>query len=168
LVGPLAVIAGVPLLACAFRPGLTVTILLWMATGACVSYQVQIIAEYVAAIPNHARGQGVGVLTSGLLALQGVGLLAAGLVSQVLSTTTTIASCGGLAIVLAIPLALGRRRHGAHAMSSPARRDQPNTWSPTVFGATPQVSRGNLPKASRVGPARTEPFDPDIRSVHAE
>jgi predicted MFS family arabinose efflux permease len=168
LVGPLAVIAGLPLVACVLRPGLTLTIVLWMATGACVSYQVQIIAEYVAAIPNRARGQGVGVLTSGLLAIQGVGLLAAGLVSQVLSTTTTIASCGGLAIVLAIPLALGRRRHGAHAMSSPARRDQPNTWSPTVFGATPQVRRGNLPKASRVGPARTEPFDPDIRSVHAE
>ena len=162
LVGPLAVLAGVPLLACAARPGLAVTILLWMATGACVSYQVQIIAEYVAAVPNRARGQGVGVLTSGLLAIQGVGLLVAGLISQALSTTTTIASCGGLAIVLAIPLALGRRRHGAHAVRSAARRDIPASEAPTVFSGKPAAARDNPPKASLIGPARTEPLDPDV------
>jgi MFS family permease len=118
LVGPLAVVAGVPLVACASRPGLAVTLVLWIMTGACVSYQVQIIAEYVVAVPNQARGQAIGVLTSGLLAIQGIGLLGAGLLSQVFTTTTAIALCGGFAIVLAVPLASGRRRYGAHSTRS--------------------------------------------------
>jgi MFS family permease len=121
LVGPLAVVAGLPLLACASRPGLALTLVLWATTGACVSYQVQIMAEYVAAVPNTARGQAIGVLTSGLLAIQGVGLLGAGLLSQVFQTTTAIAICGGFAIVLAAPLALGRRRYGSHSVHAPAR-----------------------------------------------
>jgi predicted MFS family arabinose efflux permease len=121
LVGPLAVLAGVPLLLCALRPGPAVTILLWMATGACVAYQVQIVTEFVSAVPNQARGQALGVLTSGLLAVQGIGLLAAGLVSQVWATSTAIAWSGGVAILLAIPLALGRRRYGVHSVYAPER-----------------------------------------------
>jgi MFS family permease len=125
LVGPLAILAGVPLLLCALHPGLAVTIVLWALTGALVSYQVQIIAEYVAAVANHARGQAIGVLTSGLLAIQGVGLLAAGVVSQWFATTTAIALAGGLAIVLAIPLALARRTQQATTPSSALHAEAP-------------------------------------------
>jgi predicted MFS family arabinose efflux permease len=130
LAGPLAVLAGFPLLACALRPGLALTVVLWAITGACVSYQVQIIAEYVGEVPKQARGQAIGVLTSGLLAIQGIGLLLGGLLSQVFATTTAIAWSGAAAIVLAVPLALGRRRVGAHSAHSSARREhaQPPAW----------------------------------------
>jgi MFS family permease len=121
LVGPLAILAGVPLVLCAIHPGLLLTFVLWTATGACVAYTVQIIAEYVAAVPNRARGQAIGVLSSGMLAIQGVGLLAAGALSQVVDTRTTIALSGGVAIVLAVPLALSRRRIGNHALRAVAQ-----------------------------------------------
>jgi MFS family permease len=129
LVGPLAVIAGLPLVFCAFRPGLAITLVLWAATGACTSYLVQIITEYTEAVPNQQRGQAIGVLTSGMLAIQGLGLLGGGLLSQLFTTTTTIAAGGGFAIVLALPLAMGRRRHGAHSIYAPARQaEQGAAW----------------------------------------
>ncbi len=127
LVGPLAVLAGAPLLACAARPGLALTVLLWAATGACVSYQVLLIAEFVEAVPNHARGQAIGVMTSGLLAIQGVGLLGGGILSQYIATSSAISICGGAAIVLAVPLALGRRRYGVHSVHHPARQPEGST-----------------------------------------
>jgi predicted MFS family arabinose efflux permease len=121
LVGPLAVLAGVPLLLCATRPGLALTFLLWAITGGCVSYQVQIIAEFISAVPNRARGHAVSLLSAGMLAIQGVGLLAAGLLSQAIGTDRTIALAGGIAIVLAVPLALRRRRVGNHTAQLVAR-----------------------------------------------
>lgn len=130
LVGPLAMLAGLPLLACATRPGLALTLVLWTVTGACTAYLVQIIAEFAEAIPNNMRGQTLGVLMSGLLAMQGVGLLGAGLLTQLFTITTVIAICGGTAVVLAAPLALGRRRYGVHSVHHPARqREQFSAWS---------------------------------------
>ncbi len=41
LLGPLAAVAGLPLLACATNPGLTVTCLLWALSGTCTAYQVR-------------------------------------------------------------------------------------------------------------------------------
>ena len=93
------------------------------------SYLIQIIAEFVEAVPNHMRGQALGVLTSGLLAMQGVGLLVAGLLAQAFTITTTIAICGFAAVVFASPLALGRRIYGAHSVHSPTRKpEQTAAW----------------------------------------
>jgi MFS family permease len=129
LVGPLAVLAGLPLAACALKPGLAMTLLLWTLTGACTSYLIQIITEFAEAVPNHMRGQALGVLTSGMIAMQGVGLLAAGLLAQAFTITTTIAICGFAAVVFASPLALGRRIYGAHSVHSPTRKpEQTAAW----------------------------------------
>ena len=124
VVGPLAVVAGLPLVACALRPDLALTLVLWTATGACTSYLVQVITEYTESVPNNRRGQAIAVLTSGMLAVQGIGLFLGGVLSQALATTTTIAACGAFAVVLAAPLALGRRRYGAHAVNAPSRQPE--------------------------------------------
>ncbi len=129
LVGPLAVCAGIPLFACALHPGLAFTLLLWTAAGACTCYLVQVITEFAETVPNRTRGQSLGVLTSGMLALQGVGLLLGGVLSQVFASSDAIAICGGLAVVLAAPLALGRRKYGAHSLQSTTRpREQTPAW----------------------------------------
>ena len=82
LLGPLAVVAGLPLMACAFRPGLLVTVFLWAVAGVCSAYQVQLIAEYMALAPTARRGQAVGLASAGLLAAQGIGLLAGGALAR--------------------------------------------------------------------------------------
>lgn len=110
LLGPLAAVAGLPLLACAATPGLPLTCLLWALSGASTAYQVQVVTEFVGTIDPSIRGQGISIAAAGLLAAQGVGLLAGGLITQVATPTTAVATAGGAATVLGSALALARRR----------------------------------------------------------
>lgn len=110
LVGPLAVGAGIPLVACAATPALPLTIILWAVSGLCTAYQIQVIAEFVQTISPSIRGQGISLASGGLLAAQGVGLVAGGAVAELASPGTAIAGAGGTATVLAAGLAVARRR----------------------------------------------------------
>ncbi len=110
---PLAVAAGLPLVACVLRPGLTASMALWFASGLCLAYQVQVVAEFVAEVPAQIRGQGIAVASSGLLAAQGVGLLLGGLVAQLTTARTAVAAAGGCAVVLALLLGRQRQAHRA-------------------------------------------------------
>ena len=112
LLGPLAVAAGMPLMLCVFQPGLLVTVGLWAIAGFCSAYQVQLIAEYMAAIPDARRGQAVGVASAGLLAVQGIGLLAGGAIAQAWAVAPTIALAGATGSLLAASLAISRTRAG--------------------------------------------------------
>ena len=107
---PMAVAAGVPLVVCGLSPGLPVTMLLWAASGACMAYQVQIITEFVAAVPDRVRGQTIAVASSGLLAAQGVGLFIGGVIAQAWSTPAAIAVAGAVGSLLALRLGVTRRR----------------------------------------------------------
>lgn len=110
--GPLAVASGLPLLACAAHPGLLPSVLLWGLGGVFAAYQVQVIAEYVRTVPDHRRGQAVGVASSGLIAVQGLGVLAGGALAGVIGSFATVALSGGVGAVLAVGLALGWQRIG--------------------------------------------------------
>jgi len=110
--GPLAVFAGLPLMLCAISPGLVLTVALWAVAGGCSAYQVQLIAEYMAAVPAARRGQAVGLASAGLLAAQGIGLLAGGALAQAWAVGPTIAVAGAAGTLLAFWLAIGRARVG--------------------------------------------------------
>ena len=110
LVGPLAVIAGIPLVACAWTPGLGLTLFLWTLTGLATAYQVQVAAEFVRIVPSEIRGQAIGVASAGLLAIQGVGLLAGGGLVTLFAPSTTVAIAGTTATLLAAWLWQLRRR----------------------------------------------------------
>jgi len=112
LVGPLAVAAGVPLLFCALQPNLVATLLLWAVSGLCSAYQVQIIVEYVTAVPNSQRGQAISVASAGLLAAQGVGLFAGGFLAQTWTVSAAVAAAGAAGVLLAGLLAASRARSG--------------------------------------------------------
>lgn len=118
LVGPLAVAAGIPLLFSALRPDLPVTMLLWALSGLCSAYQVQIIVEYVMAVPNRHRGQAIGVASGGLLAAQGMGLLAGGAIAQAWDVFAAITVAGAAGTALASFLAIGRARNARRALPS--------------------------------------------------
>ncbi len=110
LLGPMAVATGLPLIACFAGPVLAVSTLLWALTGLAASFQVQAVATFVRTVPDDRRGQVVGLASSGLLAVQGLGILAGGLMGQRLDASRVIA-IAGLAIVLTgIPLAVEWRR----------------------------------------------------------
>jgi predicted MFS family arabinose efflux permease len=109
LLTPLAAAAGLPLLACALNPDLAATLVLWGLSGVCLAFQVQVVTEFVAAVPADIRGQGIALASSGLLAAQGVGLLAGGLLAQLTGPTTAVAAAGATATGLACLAGVRRR-----------------------------------------------------------
>lgn len=112
LLGPLATLAGAPLMACALHPGLLLTCLLWATSGAATAYQVQVVTEFVTIIPADIRGQGIALATAGLLAAQGLGLLAGGALTQLSTPTTAISLTGAAAVTAGAALTTARHRTG--------------------------------------------------------
>ena len=117
-VGPLAIAAGLPLIACAANPPLAAAAVLWAFTGFCAAYQVQIVTEFVLGIRPEVRGRAIGVAGTGLLAAQGLGLLVGGALSQGLPTGVSIAVAGACGVALAVPLAIARIQVGVQAIAN--------------------------------------------------
>jgi predicted MFS family arabinose efflux permease len=109
LVGPLAVLAGAPLLGCLLQPGLTITLLLWALCGLCGAYQVQVITEFVRTVPTNVRGQAISVASAGLLVVQGIGLVLGGFLAGATSVFVAVAIAGGASCLAAVPLAVAHR-----------------------------------------------------------
>lgn len=122
LLGPLAVAAPVPLIACATHPALWLSVVLWMVSGGLVGYTAQVFAEYARAVPDVSRGQAIGIAASGSLAVQGVCVLVGGVVAGAFSPATAIWSAGILESVLALPLAV--------SWSRLLTREQPHELAP--------------------------------------
>ncbi|MEP7020075.1 MAG: MFS transporter [Pseudonocardiales bacterium] len=124
LMGPLAVAAALPMIACAASPALVVSIALWFSTGLCAAYQLQAAASFVRAIPAGQRGQVMGLVGSGLIASQGLGIVVFGVVADHLGGTKAVGLAGALALVIAIPLALSwSRASGVVESTAPALAD---------------------------------------------
>ena len=111
LLGLLAVLAGLPLLVCAVQPGLLVSLAALALSGALAqAYQTQDTASLARAVPSAGRAQVMGIVVSGLVTVQGVGVLVAGVLADVIGTPLTIglAGLGGMAV--GVPAALSWRR----------------------------------------------------------
>ena len=118
-IGPLAVLAGVPLLFTGLQPGIPVAALLWGLSGAAsTAYVMQAQASFVRATPDAIRGRAIGVAASGIIAGQGVAVLAGGLLADALGTPGAITACAGAGVVLAVA--------GALAWRIASRRDSPH------------------------------------------
>jgi MFS transporter len=103
LVGWLAVGSGVPLAFLAMRPDLALSMVL-IACGGLLStpYQMQASAMMTLAVPDSVRGQVSGLNSTALVTVQGVGIMAAGAVAQVVGAATTL----GLAALIGVGLAV--------------------------------------------------------------
>lgn len=102
LLGPLAIAACVPLLFCALKPGLAVTVLLWGLSGLASSYHLPASAAFVQAVPDHQRGQAFGVASTALKSSQGLGILAAGVLAEWFSPSSALALMGAAGVLAAI------------------------------------------------------------------
>lgn len=96
---PMALLTGVPLIACVVQPGLTVTWLLWTASGLFSAYNLAANAEFALGSPDASRGQAFGLVLSGMMVGQGIGLLLAGLLAEYFSPLSVVA-LAGLSVVL--------------------------------------------------------------------
>jgi len=124
LLTPMAVGACLPLIGCVTRPGLAITLGLWLLSGACSAYQMVANAEYVRAVPDAQRGQAFGLAVTALLVAQGIGVLATGALAEVITPATVVAIGGALGTATAAAVGVAWSR-------LPARKDAPADNQPT-------------------------------------
>lgn len=126
IIGALGILAGVPLVLCALQPGLVVTIALFAASGLLATgYNIQGTVSFVRRLPDERRAQGSGLNSSGLITVQGLGALAAGLLADLIGAANAVAAAGALGALIAVPIAIswGQARTADRSVGGAARSD---------------------------------------------
>ena len=119
--GPLGMASGAPLLACVLLPNLAVSLVLWALSGLFFCYQVQVVTEFIKDVPDAQRGQAVGIASSGMLAVQGIGVLLGGWIASALGVGWSVSIAGLAGLVFALGLTVMWARADRHPAVSSAR-----------------------------------------------
>lgn len=119
ILGPLAVGACVPLVACLAAPAVGIVLALWCLAGVCAAYQLPANATFVQAVPDAQRGQAFGLAQSALLAAQGLGIVLAGVAGDHWAPSTVVGAAG----VLGTLAAFGAGLAWHHASSRLSERE---------------------------------------------
>ncbi|WP_405060232.1 MFS transporter [Kribbella sp. NBC_01505] len=104
--GPLAIAAGAVLGVCFLRPGVVVVLVVLVLSGVFTAYQIQVGATFGRETPAESRAQVMGLLNSGVLTAQGVGVLLAGLLADRIGVAHTVAVAGVAGAVIAAATSL--------------------------------------------------------------
>jgi MFS family permease len=121
VMGPLAILTCGSLILIGLRPGLAVSLVIFLLSAAFGVYQVAANTAFVVRVPAQRRAQAFGIANMGVIVGQGAAYVAAGAVAEVVTPAAVIAVAGGLGAVVAVVLTL-RWRHvsppgGRHAAS---------------------------------------------------
>lgn len=107
LIGPLAGLCAIPLIACFLVPGPVTSIMLFIVSGGfgtvCL---LQATASLTLAVPDEQRAQVMGLSNTGLTTMMGISPLIGGVLADQLSPHATVGIFGVAGIVLTLPLAL--------------------------------------------------------------
>ncbi|WP_328356755.1 MFS transporter [Streptomyces sp. NBC_00445] len=107
---PLVCCTLLPYAGYALHPGLAVSLLLLLVSGAGSAYTLGLDQWFVRAVPDELRGRAMTLLTAGLMTIQGVGMALAGVVAEFAGVTATVAGAGILGTVCCVLLAAEARR----------------------------------------------------------
>jgi MFS family permease len=131
LVGVLAVLAAAPMLVAFARPGLVISIAVFLACGALgTAALMQATASLSLAVPDSSRAQTMGLSNTGLTTLMGVSPAIGGVIGDQAGTYTAVGVFGVVGILLTAPLAL----HWAREIRTNPKRWLPNDTTPTNHG----------------------------------
>jgi hypothetical protein len=108
--GPMAVCACTVLTLTVLRPGLVVSMAIFVLSGAFATYQVAANTAFVARVPNERRSQAFGLANAGIIVGQGLAFTLAGAAAEVVPPSTVVALGGGLGALAACTLAVRWRR----------------------------------------------------------
>ncbi|MEV6444902.1 MFS transporter [Amycolatopsis sp. NPDC051716] len=120
--GVLAVGTAAPLVAFWGRPTLGTALVLLFVSGLCSAYQVTAGATFVQLSPPRVRGRTLGFARTGMIAGQGLGIVAGGVLAQLVGPAAAIAWAGtaGALVALVAAAAWARRRPDAVSAALPA------------------------------------------------
>ncbi|WP_086847962.1 MFS transporter [Amycolatopsis kentuckyensis] len=120
--GVLAVGTSAPLVAFWGEPTLGAALALLFVSGVCSAYQVTAGATFVQLSPPRVRGRTLGFARTGMIAGQGLGIVAGGVLAQLVGPAAAIAWAGtaGALVALAAAAAWARRRPDAVSAALPA------------------------------------------------
>ncbi|WP_433159786.1 MFS transporter [Kribbella sp. CA-247076] len=121
LLGPLAVLACVPLIVCFLAPGLLPTVALWAVSGLASAYHLPTSAAFVQAVPDSQRGQAFGVASTALKSSQGIGILLAGLIADQSSPSVAVGVMGTAGAVAAVAAGAAWSRARRSGAGTPER-----------------------------------------------
>ncbi|MFC4331395.1 MFS transporter [Streptomyces andamanensis] len=119
---PLVSLALLPYLGYALHPGLPLSLLLLLVSGAGSAYTLGLDQWFVAAVPEELRGRAMTLLTAGLMTLQGVGMALAGVAAEFAGARAAVTGAGILGTVCCVLLAGAARRTSATAGRPPGDR----------------------------------------------
>jgi MFS family permease len=106
LMGWMAMLSCAPLVVTAMRPPLAVVLAAWVLSGIGGAYQLAANAAFVQCVPAERRGQAFGLVQSGLMAVQGIGILAGGFAAERLGPEPVVALSGITGVIGAAVLAM--------------------------------------------------------------
>lgn len=116
LVAVLVAVIGLPLAGFAFGPPWPVCAVLLLVTGTGFAYSLGLQRSFLDALPEDSRGQAFGLLSSGMMTVQGVGPAVFGAAAEVVSVGAAISLAGIASLGMAGYLA----RESRGARLSPA------------------------------------------------
>jgi MFS family permease len=107
LLGPLSILAAAPVAVCLFKPGLVVSIVLFVLAGGFGTIVVmQTTTSMTLLLPDARRGQAIGMSNSGLTTATGVSPLFAGLLADKTDAVQAVGWFGLAGLLVAVPLAV--------------------------------------------------------------
>jgi Major Facilitator Superfamily len=107
MIAPAFVLAGIPLICFAARPGLTVAIVLWAASGLLSAPLIAVNAAFVRTVPDDRRGAVGAVMGSVVSGGQGLVMIAAGGAAELLGLADAIAAFGVIVVVGTVLTSVG-------------------------------------------------------------
>ena len=107
VMGWLAMASCAPLIGSAFSPPLWAVLILWALAGMGGAYQLAAAAAFVQTLAPEGRARAFGLAQSGLLAVQGLGILAGGAVASFIGAPVAVGLAGLLGLCAAAILAMG-------------------------------------------------------------
>jgi MFS family permease len=117
IMGWLAMASCAPLIGSAFSPPLWAVLLLWALAGAGEAYQLAAAAAFVQNLTPAARARAFGLAQSGLLAVQGLGILAGGAVANFTGAPVAVGLAGMVGLCAAAILAMSWTLRRGEVMS---------------------------------------------------
>ena len=118
VMGWLAMASCAPLIGSAFSPPLWAVLILWALAGTGGAYQLAAAAAFVQTLAPEGRARAFGLAQSGLLAVQGLGILAGGAVASFIGAPVAVGLAGLLGLCAAAILAMGWTVHRGEVVAA--------------------------------------------------